>query len=67
MKKSAHPFLIPGEGLMVLKPEGVELNPAGEEIVLTGYWRRRIACGDVVVGKQPKQSGSQGSGSTSSK
>lgn len=66
MKNPAHTYLVPGEGLRVAKPEGGYLDPEGEAIALTGYWRRRISCGDVVVVKKPKTSGSSRSGSSSS-
>lgn len=67
MKNPEQTYLVPGEGLRVAKPEGGYLDPEGEAIVLTGYWRRRISCGDAVVVKKPKPSGSSSSGSPSSK
>ncbi|GAA4651682.1 hypothetical protein GCM10023116_39660 [Kistimonas scapharcae] len=38
----------PADGLKVRKPDGSHLAADGESVVLTGYWRRRLADGDVV-------------------
>ena len=35
-------------GAKVLKPDGVLLNPAGEDVEPTTYWVRRLRDGDVV-------------------
>lgn len=41
-------FLIPATpDLQVRKPVGGHLAPAGEEVQLDSYWRRRLADGDV--------------------
>ena len=43
-------FLKPKDGLKIVKPEtGLELKKEGEKIkVMTTFWRRRLADGDVV-------------------
>jgi hypothetical protein len=45
-------FLIPAPGLKVRNPvDKAALPEAGAVMPLDSYWRRRIACGDVIVGK----------------
>jgi hypothetical protein len=49
-------FLIPNSGLIVRDPiSKTQLAEAGEWKTIIGpagrYWRRRISCGDVIVGE----------------
>jgi hypothetical protein len=49
-------FVVPREGLIVRSPSSKQPLPAeGATVSLSGpegtYWRRRISCGDVSVGK----------------
>lgn len=37
------------EALQVRKPDGTQLSPDGEELMLTAFWRRRYAEGDVTI------------------
>jgi len=46
-------FLRPALGLLVRKPDGTLLDDAGEWIVLTHYWYRRMRVNDVVVTDPP--------------
>ncbi|WP_447588645.1 DUF2635 domain-containing protein [Aquipseudomonas campi] len=46
-------YLVPAEGLLVRNPLGGHLPAEGDDVVLDGYWRRRIAEKSVVVGKRP--------------
>jgi len=49
-------FLVPAEGRQVADPDRRDHLPAeGREVVLTQYWQRRIADGDVVVGQPTKE------------
>ena len=45
------------EGLKVHKPEGGWINPEGETVPLSIFYRRRIDDGDLVV-SEPKKTGS---------
>ncbi len=45
-------LVIPREGLVVRDPITKQpLPPGGAAVVLGKYWRRRIRCGDVSVGR----------------
>lgn len=53
-------FLIPRKGLIVRDPKSKSiLSSEGEWKILTGpsgrYWRRRITCGDVMIGTPNEQ------------
>lgn len=49
-------FLIPREGVKVRDPiTGLHLRKDGEMRLLTTYYNRRIADGDLIVGKPPKK------------
>lgn len=48
-------FIKPKNGLVVLKPDYVPLNPAGEEVSDCTYWKRRIKDGEVEVVKPVKK------------
>ncbi|SAI74569.1 Protein of uncharacterised function (DUF2635) [Bordetella ansorpii] len=43
------PAVVDGVPLRVRKPQGGYLNPSGEPVMLTTYWRRRRLDGDVVA------------------
>jgi hypothetical protein len=42
------PAVFDGQPLKVNKPQGGSLAAEGEPIMLTSYWRRRLADGDVL-------------------
>lgn len=44
----------PAEGRRVLKPGGGALLAAGEPLMLTPYWRRLLAAGDIEPVSFPK-------------
>lgn len=49
-------FLIPVSGVKVRNPQDMAILPeAGAVMPLTTYWKRRINCGDVIVGSPKKQ------------
>ena len=52
-------YVIPASGMLVPDPEAigssdqVRLPAQGKEVEDSTYWQRRIACGEVTVGKPP--------------
>lgn len=48
-------YVIPAEGLKVRDPVTLEHIPdEGAFVPQTTYWRRRIKCRDVAIGKAPR-------------
>lgn len=45
----------PKNGLIVLKPDGSKLNPAGETVERSSYWIRRLKDGDVEIVAEAKK------------
>lgn len=52
--------LAPAEGGRVRKPDTSLLDPAGEEVVIDSYWRRRLDGGDVVDKTPPPKGAGKG-------
>lgn len=49
-------FLKPADPkVKVRKPDGAHLDPAGEHVTPSTYWRRRIKDGDVVEARPPRK------------
>ncbi len=47
-------FIKPSNGLKVLKPNMTELNPNGEYVEASTYWRRRLQDKEVEISKPSK-------------
>lgn len=47
------PRMLDGQPLMVRKPVGGHLSPAGEAVNDETYWQRRLADGDVEAMESP--------------
>ncbi|WP_350447773.1 DUF2635 domain-containing protein [Pseudomonas solani] len=45
-------YLVPADGLLVRHPQGGYLKAKGDNVVLDGYWHRRMADGSVTEGKK---------------
>ena len=43
-------FLRPAKGVKVRRPDGRHLADEGETVIMSNYWQRRLAAGDVVKG-----------------
>ena len=43
------------EGVQVRKADGTYLNAAGEKLVMSAWWHRREAEGDVIVSDIPEE------------
>ncbi len=50
-------YIRPAEGKSCPKPDGSPLAEDGEELAVTGYWRRRERDGDVIItNRAPRKS-----------
>ncbi len=48
-------FVVPAQGLTVIDPADMKaLPPEGKEVDAGVYWTRRLADGDVTIGKAAK-------------
>lgn len=47
-------FIKPANGAPVRKPDGTHLSDAGELVVWSTYWHRRVDDGDVEIATQEK-------------
>lgn len=60
MNDSNQIFLIPREGVLVIKPDtNTPLNAKGEMVENTSYYRRRVADGDASIGEPPAKASSK--------
>ena len=51
-------FVKPKKGLVVRDPDNLEILPeSGANVMLSTYWRRRLAAGDVETASKTKKKG----------